>query len=696
MNINEMEILFKGYVDEFKQETENLNVDVKILCERHRIVYNDNITRYHVEATLKEKIQRILIRQGDLSARDFRKLKSHILLKYYGLKIEYSPYLEYIEFIISYCSNDTLLPNLINKGKWKELLLAVIDYISITNENYLNMMLPHTSTKEKNEGVAINFWIKRGYKINVNNGKVDIAEKDYERIGRFIDNYVSKIGGLNILNILLKETYFDKRFLRYRLIRNKSTLDSKINSSIPFGYLFNLSVKHFDRKSKLKLEEHLDEINELFEMARHYIALLQLQTYSSMSDIFLDHETVTKHIYENTLYDYIFLYKQFNPRFIPRMIRGMLTKYYDSVDYQKVFKGLKFEEIISVINYILNHPSQSQSFRKFTVNSMCNAFPKLSELGIEHLLNLFAHKETPNKEFYYPNSNSNYDKYPLLLINNEYILIDRTLNAFSFFDCLCDILRREYGKNFDNDLGLSLEDYLKELLNKNNVKYSNGYYNENEECDIVIETLNYIFLLEVKKKPLTKKSLTGDGITLFSDISKSIIDSQIQLGKHQLNLMKNQKIDLYSKRGKVKKNSILVASVPYNERIIERISVNLNDYGILSDKMFVQEILQFLTGADLQAIDTIRNSELNEVRKKNKKLLEQYNEFCELNLHDKSYNVRKAYFHTSFMSLQMLMTRLENISSNDEFENDYRKNKFITMSTGDSFFEYFHVNDFHT
>lgn len=51
-------------------------------------------------------------------------------------------------------------------------------------------------------------------------------------------------------------------------------LELKISSGIPFGYLLNLSVKHYHRK--LDKEVKIEKINDLIEMVRHYIALLQL------------------------------------------------------------------------------------------------------------------------------------------------------------------------------------------------------------------------------------------------------------------------------------------------------------------------------------------------------------------------------------------------------------------------------------
>lgn len=688
MNLDDIEILFSEYIIANEKIIRNSRDNLKLICERHSINHDKSENKYEIAYLLEEKIKDILDAiQGELEIEKLRELKSHLLLKQYGLNLDFNHYIQYLECIATYRTS-TEFPCITNGIWWRKLLLIIMDYLNVSNRNFI-LEYPGMNMKERNEGEAIKYWVDRGYRIRIKNGKVKIEDEDYARMGRCIDRCIEKIGGKHLIEVLLKLNPLDKENLRYNLYRQKNNLELKISSGIPFGYLLNLSVKHYHRK--LDKEVKIEKINDLIEMVRHYIALLQLQTYSNMRDFFITNENILEHIYNNVLYDSIFLYKQYNPIFLSRMVKGILPSYYKAINYKKVFGNLKFDDILTLINYILNHPSQQQSFRSFTIDGLHEVFSKIQTEDIRKFLDLFSHQDTPNKDFVYPNNNlSDYDKFPLLKINHEYVLIDRTLNAFSFFDCFCDILRKEYGNRFDDDLGVSLEEFIKELLEKSNIEFSSGYYKENEECDIVIETNKFIFFLEIKKKPLTKKSLTGDGVKLFSDISKSILVSQSQLGKHELNLIKDKKIDLYSKRGKIKKGTIPIKSIEYKNKTIERISVNLNEFGILSDKMMIQKILGFLTGAELKALDNSRDDELDEIRIKAKHLLKQYDEH---KLLENDIDLRKKYFNSSFMSLQMLMYRLQNVSNNDEFENDYLAGKYTTSGTGDCYTEYFLIKN---
>ncbi|MGG0847900.1 hypothetical protein [Peribacillus simplex] len=683
MDINLMESLFKQHVDESLRNTSNPNIQE--ICKRNNIEYQKEITSHQVENMLNTKIKELLERKKSLSIRDFLKLRPQLLLKH-NIFDEPIYYTDYFSFINAYSSTEVKLPDLNNTIEWQELLIAILDYQMLSKKSYINLSL---STKEKNEGIAALYWIHRGFNIKVSNGKIDILDKEYKKIGDEVERRLTKIGGKNVIEYLLNNTYFEKKFLRYKLIRNHQTMDKPTPSSIPFGYLFNLAIKNFSKPQRNNSEYLIDSLAELLEMTRHYVALLQLQSYNIYVELFLNHDTFIEHVYNNVLYDKIMLHKQFNPRYIPRNIRVMLGGYFTQINGNQIF-GLSFEELISIINYLLNHPSQGQSFRKFDIDMVNAAFPSLNKEIIKHVLDIFTHVKDVNKEFRYPNSISDFDKKPLIYSEGHYLLIDRTLCAFSFYDCLCDIFRETIGKVFDSNLGFTLEDYIKSLFHKHGVQVSYGYYNQNEECDIVIESESSVFFLEIKKKPLTRKALAGDGVSLFSDIAKSILNSQIQLGKHEMTLLKNGEIILYANKGKQKNNPIN-AKIILNGRKIERVSVNANDYGVLNDKNLTQNILKFLTGVDLQSDNPDRNGELADVRKYSAILYDQFKELQELKKGEVQLDLLHTYFDCSFMSLQMLMTRLENINGNEEFANDFIKTKYVMSGVGEPYFEYFNL-----
>lgn len=674
-----MELLFEEYVDECLSE-------VKYSLEMDNCSENGISFKEIEEGKLKEKIYELLEPKGTLPIQEFKQLRNQFLLKYYIFNKSLYPYAQFFSIINDFSSSEIRLPDFRDKLKWKKLLFAVIEYYKIHNDSDLLSF----SIKEKNEGKAAKYWINKGYKLKITNGKINMESRDFERIGTQIERELIKIGGKNVIEFLLKNTFFDKEHLRYKLIKNKG----KKMSSIPFGYLFNLSIKHFAKSSKLVGKELLKALSDLIEQARYYVSLLQIQTYNVYGGMFLNHKSAMDYIYDSVLYENIMLYRQFNPRYVTRIIKGVLEKYFKQINGKELL-GLEFNEMLSIINYIINNPHQGQIMRTFNVNQISKEFPKLDKESIKRLLNLFTHKTGANKDFTHPNSISDFEKKPLLYSNGQYILIDRTLCSFSFYERLCEVFREQLGKQFDSELGFSIEDFIKLLLYKHGIKTSYGYYKQNEECDIVIETEEKIFFLEVKKKPLTKRALTGDGVTLFSDITKSILSSQIQLGKHEINLLKDGEITLYEKKGKVKSSSKINARISLNNRRVERISINANDYGILSDKMVIQNILHYLTGVSLKAVEKERDSELEEVRLYSHKLFEQYEELKKLkgDESEREFTFRELYFDCSFMSLQMLMTRLENVQGNEEFARNYSKTKFIITEIEEPYFEYFHLSN---
>ncbi|GEK32402.1 hypothetical protein KZO01_27110 [Kurthia zopfii] len=196
--------------------------------------------------------------------------------------------------------------------------------------------------------------------------------------------------------------------------------------------------------------------------------------------------------------------------------------------------------------------------------------------------------------------------------------------------------------------------------------------------------------MEIKKKQLQKRSLLQDDVELFYDISQSILHSQSQLGKHQLFLLKKGSLELYEKRGKRNSSNKLLKSIYLNDRNIERINITLDDYGILNDKQLLMQLLKMFTFSKIKAIDEKKDSKLSDARKYSLKLQEQFNELQNIN-YALSDDVNHLYTNTSFMSLQLLMTRLENVNGNNEFGKDYRITRNIIQTISEPFFEYYNM-----
>jgi hypothetical protein len=112
------------------------------------------------------------------------------------------------------------------------------------------------------------------------------------------------------------------------------------------------------------------------------------------------------------------------------------------------------------------------------------------------------------------------------------------------------------------------------------------------ECDLAIETDAAIILLELKKKSLTAKSYAGHTLHAILDLCFSALQSQEQLGRHELALRENGRIEFLN--GTV---------IEWRDRRIERVSVSLFDWGGTQDSALLRQVGAILTGATVTATE---------------------------------------------------------------------------------------------
>ncbi|HID0854008.1 hypothetical protein [Clostridium botulinum] len=117
-------------------------------------------------------------------------------------------------------------------------------------------------------------------------------------------------------------------------------------------------------------------------------------------------------------------------------------------------------------------------------------------------------------------------------------------------------LRESKQDEFNDFLGKEFERFVKKLLQEKGIDFLYGYYNVQNECDLIIENDNYIVFLELNKKRLNNKSMAGIDINFLKDINDSLIKSQIQCNTHYKKILKDNKIELYDKQGKKGRNLI--------------------------------------------------------------------------------------------------------------------------------------------
>lgn len=267
--------------------------------------------------------------------------------------------------------------------------------------------------------------------------------------------------------------------------------------------------------------------------------------------------------------------------------------------------------------------------------------------------------------------------------DDEFVIVNPSFCAFSFYETISNSIRNVYS-GFNSEVGYELEKYIMRMMTSKGIDCKTGFYSNDNECDIVIETEDKVVFIEVKMKPLTRKAIAGDGVNLFVDLSRSLIASQKQLGTHELYLLQNRKIALRQDHSLKKSKNKKQVVIEHKNRKIERVSVGFTEYGFITDRQVVAAILETVTIGSVHSDDPKREHELNDLHQAAQVLQKQSEKLMDY----KSEYSQNEYFDCAFFTLQQLLMIINDSNSTDSFVENLLTTKYSTMSTNDFYYEY--------
>lgn len=266
----------------------------------------------------------------------------------------------------------------------------------------------------------------------------------------------------------------------------------------------------------------------------------------------------------------------------------------------------------------------------------------------------------------------------------KFLLFNKSWSAPNYFEALATPLRQEFKlkeKDLDRILGLEVEKFLQRKLSTKDITFASGDYRFNGvkgECDLLIETQKAIILIEVKKKPLTRKSKSGRDIEILIDLSDSILYSQIQAGRTEIILRETGSITL-EKNGN--KNIISL-----NGRNVERVTLTQFDFGGFQDKSIIIQFFNALLthSYHTHSPETRIIDKFAALNRKQETWSEQYNKLCKL---DKAFE-HFPFFNCWFMNLPQMLEIINLATDNDSFYDTLTKTKSVTFNTLDWYYEF--------
>ncbi|WP_170230405.1 hypothetical protein, partial [Aneurinibacillus danicus] len=689
--IDIIERQFRKYVDKHKHLLDKEVNSFEKICKRYAFDYPDTSYKYILKDKLSEKLKEKATVSENFKRDKLRILVKQLILKFMVENIEIHPYLEVLEEINARLQNGILIVDMNNEAQWNEIIQITMDIINLSEENELFKHPLEWYERTYKVGKSTQYLMGKGYKFKVENTRVISQEDDYLRIALEIEKYVIELGGINIAEFMLKKlsSSFNPRLQRFMKVRRYSgfTTEQKVEPEIPWGYLFALCVKHFVRRNFKKdaVQIFNKKIEELFKLATAYISMLDIQEYSKFGHMFVQTDKLVEYVRDNVLFDNIILFPQWNPKYIPLMMEGLLKEFFDTKEVKSSLK-FSFEELLLVVKESLKSSSvNSLSF--ISKRSLKQTANHISNSSLHNIFSILSHNRNKlNSEYIVPNNLNEFFLKPFIKVNeDQYMMLHPSLCAFSFFEAVCNELRK-FIPNFDNQLGLKFEDFIKITLEQNEIEYSSGYYGNDGECDLIIETPEKVIFIEVKKKALTRTALAGYDINIFEDISKSLISSQKQLGAHELALVRDKEIILREKRSAKKGKQGTIKKIEWKDRIIHRVSVSLNEYGFFNDHSVTKNILETIVQGEVHAVDPEKDKQLEQLRKHTRELIGQIEELRQLQGEEIERWI--PFFDCSFYSLNQLLMVINDSHSTESFVDNLFTTHHVTLSTLDFYLEY--------
>jgi hypothetical protein len=259
-----------------------------------------------------------------------------------------------------------------------------------------------------------------------------------------------------------------------------------------------------------------------------------------------------------------------------------------------------------------------------------------------------------------------------MIDSDNFLLINSSMCAMAVYESIMSDLRKKMS-NIDSDIGLLLEKFIKQFFSDNNINVTSGNYkNFDGDCDIVIESSTSIIFIEVKKKSLTKIAKSGNDIKIFIDLSKSLIDSLLQLNQHEIKLLQNSKLEL--------ENDI----IEYKNRKIEKISLVLHDFGTIQDKIIFDAILRNMEFGGYDVYDPVKKDEFKQVMEKSNKLKDQIKTLESLNM----ITLQNPHINCYFLCLDQLLMIISDSDSNESFVTNLQSIRNIALYNHDIYQTY--------
>lgn len=677
---------FCKIVDEYQDGISNLKGDLNALYDYVGLPQGSILTLDAVSKELYIKINKSFISGHQSVWRNCRQLRQELIQRHIIDGESLEPYFSVVERLQDAVRSDVATRDEI-EGEWIEAIGNALDHLSLKNWG-TEELRERLNTRCFEVAKAAKNIQDKGYKLIRQSGDIFIQPESETSLVNELERLIKSMGGINIARRIFKRIShnYDELQERYHLVRHISQTGGG-NAQPPFGYLLQLSAKHPTGRKPLKnTDENWDK---LLELAKNYIAVLDVQSYTPSIWGAMDAESLLPYLQELALHDTLFCIHQIRGSDLIKLAGSLLG----DLDFEQSYgTGWTINDVLIVIGSILELSRGVRGPTHLTISMIKELCPELETGAISKVLddvlshpisgaNQYFSKPTDAPQAAPLDSSLGHDYFqkPLLKIERDYyFMLDRAMCSPAFLEAIFTELRTSVKKFDDKVIGPAVEKLLKEEFKRHNISTKSGKYTVNGkdgECDLVIETIDTVIFVEIKKKSLTRNARAGIDAYVLLDLANSILDAQVQAGWHEIRLRQNTFIELDDNGNK--------SRLEFNDRNVMRIAVTLFDYGSFQDRTLLKQFLEGNINVQYSARDDSLKKRFDSLNKSLVELTEQFKIFS-----DEQKDVINRFHNCWFLSIPQLLIVIDGVNGAEAFQKSLRSSAGMTTGSLDFYHEH--------
>ena len=445
-----------------------------------------------------------------------------------------------------------------------------------------------------------------GYKVGLSAFGSFFDADELKRICNCISGSVQDLGGRAVAEAILKQLHlYHGSFLYGRRVEQ---IPQPRYPSVPWHYLYNLAMRHFDCQPKRKDFEKGFAV--VCDLARDMASVIDVEPYCTFEQMGISLTAFHNSILDRVVYDELFAFQQWQPEVASQIFSLWLRHLSDAgcvfpiatVKEWEAFGQSLFSKA-QVSSFFVTHPAEY-------VSEIVDL-----DLAVELSKAVSVEINALNEGYLTPldTSKRNNPGYPIYQYSDDlYLIPPLSMVGRALYEGIYRLLREANISNLEKMMGDALEHLtgdaialtgevplvLGEKYRLPGQKKALSPY----EVDVAAESDERVFLFECKKKPLTNAARGGNSLKATIDFSQAFLHPLVQLNRHEAQLRTKSGIDFLNGQ-----------QLQLNDREVQRVIVSMTDHGSMQDRIFVRSMLTELWGMKLTSGDLALQGEADKV-----------------------------------------------------------------------------------